>query len=315
MRIFVCKELIENLKVNINKIEEINVKVNDKKYEAEAFFIYAFALFESAICESIRHILTVFPEKISSEKNSKLKLKDIYNNISTPQYILHALVEAEIKSIRKGDVKSLLDKAKEMCSVELKYSDELLENISLVRNKLTHDNTISNQQYILGEKYFNTSNFKIEKYKEYIVSLLDILRRYSDSIELKYKKYSKYKLVKELWERVFRTPLLRFEDCITIRNSFENDNTKVIGLKFEHIKSVSKSISSSEKFYLSLLLQQYSGSVNDQFYKFNDIPALVSISSKDLLNEVLQVFSIYPNLFNGMHIDGSNIIENKKEYN
>lgn len=310
MRIFVCGELMKNLKVNIEKIEEAYKQANDKNYEA--FFIYTFALFESAVCESMRHILIAFPEKIPSEKYPKLKLKDIYSNISSPQYILYTLVNAEIKSIRKGDVKFLLDEAKDICSIELKYNEESLDNISSERNKLTHDNTISNQQYILGEGYSNTSNFfNVDKCRKNIMFLLDILRDFSSKLELKYQKYTKFKLVKELWESVFDTPLLRFEDCIVIRNwAFENNNKKVVGFNFEHIKSVSKSISSGEKFYLAILLQQYSCSANDQFFKFNDIPALVSVSSKYLLNDILQVFSVYPNLFNGMNIDGSDLNEN-----
>jgi len=121
----------------------------------------------------------------------------------------------------------------------------------------------------------------------------------------KYKKYTKYKLIKDLWDNVFQTPLLRFEDCIIMRNSAIGDNCKkVVGFNFEHIKNISNSISSGEKFFLALLLQQYSGSVNDQFFMFKDIPSLVSVWPKYILNDVLQVFSVYPNLFNGMDIDG-----------
>jgi len=140
MRIFVCEALLENLNVNIIKIQEAFNEVNNKNYEA--FFIYSFGLFESAVCEIIRHILTIFPEKILREKFPKLKLVDIYNNISSPQYILYTLVDAEVKSIRKGDAKSLLDEAKNICSIEINYDEKLLYNISKQRNKLIHENTI-----------------------------------------------------------------------------------------------------------------------------------------------------------------------------
>lgn len=299
MRVFVCEELIKNLKSNVEKIEEACKHLEENNYEA--FYIYTFALFESAVCESIRHILIAFPEKISSEKYPKLKLKDIYDNISSPQYILYTLVDMEIKSTSKGDAKSLLERAKGICSIELNYDEKLLSNISLERNRLTHDNTISNQQYILGALHSSDFDFNIDKCRKYIEVLLNILREFSDEIESKYHKYTKYKLVKDLWNNVFSTPLLRFEDCIIIRD-WGNDY-RVISFSFEHIKSVLSSISSSEKLYLAVLIQQYAGSVNDDLFNFRDIPMMASISSKNILYDVLQVFSVYPTLFNGTNIN------------
>jgi len=70
MRIFICEELINNLEFNINKIKKIQSKIDMDNYEA--YFIYTFALFESALCEAIRHILSAFPEKIKSEKQLTL---------------------------------------------------------------------------------------------------------------------------------------------------------------------------------------------------------------------------------------------------
>lgn len=301
-----CEELVKNLKANIEKIDEAYRQIEEKNYEA--FFIYTFALFESAICEVMRHILIAFPEKISSEKNPKLKLRDIYNNISSPQYILYTLVDMEIKSITKGDAKSLLDKAERVCSVKLKYDEIILGEISVERNRLTHDNTISNQQYILGAMHSGKTTINGVKCKEYVEVLLNILQVFLDEIESKYQSYTKYKLVKDLWNNVFHTPLLTFKDCVRIRDmDYGKGVIKEVSFNFEHIEAVSKSISSSERFYLALLLQQYSGSVNDSLFKFNDIPMLASISSKNIIIDILQVFSVYPSLFNGTYINGSDL--------
>lgn len=75
MRIFICEELINNLELNINKIKEIQDKIKLENYEA--YFIYAFALFESCLSEAMRHMLKAFPEKINSEKQPSLTVKDI----------------------------------------------------------------------------------------------------------------------------------------------------------------------------------------------------------------------------------------------
>jgi hypothetical protein len=73
MRILVCEELINDLRVNIGKIKDMSVHL--KKNNFEAFFVYSFALFESSICEALRRILASFPEKLSDEKQPKLKIQ------------------------------------------------------------------------------------------------------------------------------------------------------------------------------------------------------------------------------------------------
>lgn len=95
MRIFICEELIDNLESNINKIENIQSKIDMDNYEA--YFIYTFALFESSLCEAMRHMLNAFPEKINSEKQLSLLANDIYTNVFSPQEIFETLVENIIK--------------------------------------------------------------------------------------------------------------------------------------------------------------------------------------------------------------------------
>lgn len=97
MRILVCEELTNDLKVNIEKIKDMSAQLDKNNYEA--FFVYSFALFESSICEALRRILAAFPEKLSDEKQPKLKNSDIFNNIYSSSYILDTIINAEIKSI------------------------------------------------------------------------------------------------------------------------------------------------------------------------------------------------------------------------
>lgn len=51
------------------------------------------------------------------------------------------------------------------------------------------------------------------------------------------------------------------------------------------------------------MLQQYSSSINDRFFKFSDIPMLVSVSDKNNVYMILHVMDLYPHLFNGMNIE------------
>lgn len=304
MRVLVCEELINDLQVNIEKIKDMYVQLKNNNYEA--FFVYSFALFESSICEALRRILAAFPEKLSDEKQPKLKYSDIFNNIHSSSYILDIIINAEIKSISKGNALALLQTAQSLMAIELTFDTRTIEEVSVYRNKLAHDNTISNREYILGDNTEKRNPFSIEKAMIFINVLMEVLLELKVRLEAKYQKYTKYKLIKDLWEEIFATPLLKFENCILIRKEGFDENIYVVGINFEQLENVVKSISSSERFFLSLLLQQYSDDINDKYFKFKDIPSLASISSKTKINQILSVFNVYPNLFNGMSITDAN---------
>lgn len=303
MRILVCEELINDLKVNIKKINDMSLQLDDNNYEA--FFVYSFALFESGICEVLRRILAAFPEKLSDEKQPKLKHSDIFDNIYSPNFIIDTIINAEIKSISKGNALALLNKAQSLIAIELPFDRAVMEEVSVYRNRLAHDNTMSNREYLLGVRTLNNNIFSLDKAKFFIDILTKVLSEFELCLKTKYQKYTKFKLIKELWGEIFTTPLLRFEDCILIRQSTFDKGANVVGINFDHLDKVVKSTSSSEKFFLSFLLQQYSGSINDRYFKFNDIPGLVSITSNTNISKILYVFNIYPNLFNGISIDGA----------
>lgn len=302
MRIFICEELIKNLESNTDKIKKIQSKIDLDNYEA--YFIYAFALFESALCEAIRHILSAFPEKINGEKQLSLSAKEIYTNIFSPQEIFETLVENEIKKVSKGSARKIVAEAESICAVQLLYDTKRLDSISAIRNQITHENAPSRQVNSDRESKRIDENEIAENYKNDIAYLLSILAEFSLKIKETYSKYTKHKMLKDFWNTLFNTPLLRFEDCVFVREgAMEGRKKKVVGLNFDHIKKASNSISSSEKFFLSILLQQYNQSINERFFKFSDIPMLVSISDKKEIYIFLHVMTLYPYLFNGMSME------------
>jgi len=302
MRIFICEELINNLESNINKIKEIQYKLDSENYEA--YFIYAFALFESGLSEIMKHILKAFPEKMNSEKQPSLTVKDIYSNIFFPQEIFDILVENEIKKVTKGSAKTIVEKAEYICAVKLTYDAKRLDDISAIRNRITHENTPSKQNNLYRDSKQKVEIKIMENCKEDIAYLIGLLTDFSLRVTDKYNKYTKYKMLKEFWNTLFDTPLLRFEDCVFIREDGMG-KSKVVGLNFDYIEKASNSISSSEKFFLSILFQQYSQSINERFFKFSDIPMLVSILDKEKIYVFLHVMAQYPYLFNGMSFEES----------
>lgn len=188
----------------------------------------------------------------------------------------------------------------------MSYDIKRLEYISIIRNQITHENTPSRQINWNKESRHLDKREMAENYKNDIVYLLEILVEFSIKIKEKYSKYTKYKMLKEFWNTLFDTPLLRFEDCVFLTESIWNSERKVVGFNFDYIKKVSNSISSGEKFFLSILFQQYSQSINENFFRFSDIPMLVSISDKKKIYVFLHVMILYPYLFNGMNMGEDN---------
>lgn len=248
MRIFICEELIKNLKINMDKIRQLQNNIDSENYEAN--LIYSFALFESAICETIRHILSSFPEKINNQKQLYISAETIYNNAFSPQNILNSLVSDEIIKINKGSAQTLISIAQNICAIEVLYDSLRLGKISFYRNKLTHENTPSQQEYLLGHCYSEKRKYNIVQAKEDIAYLLCVLQAFSAAIVKNMRNIQDNYLLKSLWNELFDTPLLLFEDCVCIRDSsFGSSSKKVVGFKVDHPKQFQNQFLLARSFF------------------------------------------------------------------
>jgi len=303
MRVFICEELIYSIEENIRKIKLIQSKMNIENSDIiffEAYFIYVYAIFESSYCEAMRRMLNAFPEKISGEKQLPLTTKDIYDEYS--QYeIITILVEKVIRNINKGSAHAIIRETQSVCSIQVEYDAAYLNSISDYRNQITHENTPPMQKN--GLEHNQEKEIMISKYKNFVKYLLEMLEQLSLRFKEKYGKYTKEKMLKSLWNTLFDTPLLNFEACVYIGDGFGGDSKKkVVRFHFDHFEKVSSSISSSEKFFLAAIFQQYNASINERFFKFSDIPMLVSISDKKKIYTFLHIMTQYPYLFNNMNM-------------
>lgn len=207
--------------------------------------------------------------------------------------------------MNKGSARKIVAEAENICAVQLSYDAKRLDGISSIRNQITHENTPSRQVNPSTMSKGRYENEMTENCKNDIAYLLSILVEFSLKVKEAYSKYTKYKMLKEFWNTLFSTPLLKFEDCVFVREAMWDNKRKVIGFNFDYIEKVSNSISSGEKFFLAILLQQYNQSINERFFKFSDIPMLVSISDKNKIYMFLHVMTLYPYMFNGMNIEES----------
>ncbi len=273
------------------------------------FFIYCFSLFESALTESLRHFLYSFPEKLSGEaikredgKSSPyfhVSKETLIESLGDTKNILAQIVNEKIRRLSKGNLCSILGYINKYFAIETGIENTNTEKMSKLRNSIVHDSIFADRKYFKAkEKYkIEPKEIQLIEYKNYCNELIEKLKSIAYAISVKYARYTKEKLIRDIWDYVFKSPLLSFDDTLYI-----DKDEKVLRFNFEHIEKISTSICSGEKFFLAFLLHQYSTSKNDEYFKFCDIPMLASILDRDKLKNIIDIFSIYPHLFNGEKI-------------
>ncbi|HQK54288.1 MAG TPA: hypothetical protein PLA73_08620 [Sedimentibacter sp.] len=266
----------------------------------EALYIYAFSLFESTLSESVRHFLSAFPEKMGKMKE-KLNFQSMYEHPFYSGYFLTELVDEEVERLNKGDAKKMLCSSLRTFDIKdnefNKYFADL-EIISDKRNKLVHETARITNDYIHSPRYNKEIDKKIsnELYSQHLEVMVNVLSHFKIELANKYGKYTKRKLLCDLWNEVFSnsytkkaTPLLPFEKCFS--------SGETIHLNIEYLETVKDSISSSEQYFLSLFLQNHNGTLQQEWFK--RLPGFVSIDDKEKIYQILHLFIIYPLLLQG----------------
>lgn len=112
----------------------------------------------------------------------------------------------------------------------------------------------------------------LEDMAESLTVLSKILNNIKNGIMQVYFKYTKEKLVRDLWNYVFTTPLLLFDKIWKVDNAGE-----LRFGDFEYIKKVSTMICRSEQLFLAVFFQQYNTTINQEINPYTRIPALIGL--------------------------------------
>lgn len=277
-RIFVCTELLNSFYETDWKMDKYISLIDETFYEP--IFMYIYALFESTLSNSLAHYLNSFPEKIS---NDKFKIdKSLLIHSITNENALANVIETTVRMFSSQNMSEFIKDYLEILTITVDIDFEGMNKITETRNILTHNNS--------AKKLTQYEKTDAIKYCTYLQNLLgEILNK----IKAKYARYTKEKTLKGLWAYTFSTPLLPFDAIWDLSSDSLHINN------IEEVKSRIGSISGSERFYLAFWFQQYSTTLNDLFFKFNDISMLVSISDQEKLHFLIKAFEKYPHLING----------------
>ena len=117
--------------------------------------------------------------------------------------------------------------------------------------------------------------------------MMEILSLVESRLSTKYSKFTRYKVIKDIWDYLFDSPILRFEDHWIIKDN------EIVGYNTETAKKWGHNFSGSERTLLALFLQNFNPGIVDYFSKFNDLSMFVSITS-DKIAYIVEVFEKYP---------------------
>lgn len=284
--------LISKTKWELNTILE-NLDSLSETYLKKSVFVYSYSLFESTLYEYLKEILKSDPNQIEGGKLDGKELKYAQNSIFAFEIIEHIIVDW----LNREFYKDLDQIIKKICGLLKVKQNELIKNnkeiteIKERRNIVVHNNSIIDKKYIQKVKCPETKfGDQIEittKYlKESLLTVIEILEKIERETALKYSKFTRQKLIKDVWEYFFKTPLLKFD---SICRFYDDKDFQIYNS--EEIKRVKSDLASSEKTLLAYFLQNYNPSLCDSIFKFSDLNMQVSTTK---YKEIVEVFERYP---------------------
>lgn len=296
IRFFVSDDvtaLISKRKIEINSYEKILMRT-DEKY-IEPIFVYSYSIFESTITEILRYYFNAFPEKI--DKNISIGKEELLSTSMTHDILL-SYVEEYIRKYSSKALSEYLHFFEKTLDIKISLDLLLVDKISNQRNIIMHDSFKRDllSLYIYNEKLPCSNRAVLQSHVRFLNELLDII---SDKICSKYAAYTKERLVRCVWNSVFSSPILRFDDI------WNFDTNGALSIRnFEAIKEKVKDISRTERLFLAIIFQQFNNNINEELFSFRELPPFVSLDneSKNKLIKLIDFFKYYPLFFGGEEI-------------
>jgi len=258
-----CKNLTKPTIQALDRIEKIRQrKVEDSdSIILEGLFVLAVSSFEHSILDTIKIYLSFIPEKLDI-KSENLSKDDLINGEPLAQAI-----ENKVNAISYKNISDILNYFISLTSIESDFItdgdlDSLLE-IKATRNLLIHNNLVVNNIYkeTAGSKIRepdHTGRLKIDN--DYLLSTLVSLKTVLENIQvklnLKYSSFTKIKATKNLFDYLFNTPILRFEDIF----KFDEKTDSIFAYDSKKVKRIKDNLSSSESLFFNIWLAHFTGS-------------------------------------------------------
>jgi hypothetical protein len=290
--LLLIEDLIEPIENTINELELIykdDLK-NKSDYVLKGTFVYIISLFESSLTECLKRFLISFPDKISDGKISGKESKYLLETVFASD-VIEFIIDDFIYECTYKDVSEIMNRTFKLLDINSRkiiYSNDDLIEKKQRRNILVHNDLKVDKKYIRNTKSDPQKlRTKLDIDEKYIIDTItltkSILEQTKSKLILKYGDYTRSKLLRNVWNYVFNSPLLNYDDYWNENHGFIFENNK----KFDIIN-----LSSGEKTWLAYWIQHYSTSILDRYFKFTDMN-MSSYRSKKM-NLLIEFFNKYP---------------------
>lgn len=304
-RFFFINDIMSIMKNATSEFKDIKIELQKGHNDIilKGLFTYQVSKLEIMMNEILRGLLNSYPEKIPEKSFKKsVILKDSETLIAT-------IADEYIQSLSYDNINNYLSKFSEILSIN-KISDSISDQIiemKETRNLLVHNDLKVNEVYLSKCKGYcraneDSINRKLPFDSKYVEQCLDICTQLTEFISLelreKYKNHTKIKAMKEIWNYLFGSPILRFDDY------WEHDEIYLHSFKldFKTLESrIRVGYSSTEMLLLFFILMQYNDSLVEPYldkygYRFLRLDRLYG-QRKDKYLYLQEVLTRYPLLF------------------
>ena len=288
----------------VNELENTleQIKQNRNEIVIKSLFVYGVSTFESAMTDILRSFCEAYPYKIPT-KEMQFSKEQI---LDQQELLVEMLLDTGIHKLSYSSLKIYATKFSEILSIkELSCIDRLIE-IKETRNLMVHNNMIINRLYLAKceascrratEKDINEKLQFDKQYAEESINIcIDVFKNdIVNELKKKYSSKTKIKAMREIWEELFQSSKLKFDEY------WEYDEQgNLLGFKKDDIASLFEiAYSTTEKTLMALIMMHYWGSIR-QIESVNADYFNLKTMNKDRRDKYLflqDLLDRYPDLF------------------
>lgn len=184
----------------------------------KSLFSYIVSLHEIIQSDLLTIILNAFPQKLSS-KSLSFEKEDLLYDINQ---VKKRIIEEHIRNLAYKNINDYMEEFFKILSIPPMDNDDLknsLIEIKETRNLLLHNNLKMNSTYKakagLCKRREDRSGY-LPLPKTYIISSITVIVSFIDYVKKaltkKYSNYDKYFVLETIWNYLFQSPVLQFND-------------------------------------------------------------------------------------------------------
>lgn len=253
------KGLISPISLARKMLGETREIMNTEQYSeivVHGLFILIMSRFEVMITDILLYYLKWMPNKLDF-REAKFSKNELLND-----ELVQLQIEKSINSLSYKRIDEVLEEFFTILSIDFTYKDLFLDRLiemKETRNLLLHNNLVVNRVYLekagkLKRTTYLSSKLNLDKaYLINAINLLDdFISRIEDGIKVKYSNYTKIAALRRLWEYLFKSPILKFDDYWII----DEVSDSVMALKKCEYED---GLSSSERMFLGMWRAHFNG--------------------------------------------------------